>query len=141
MLRSTLVKMLVVTFAVGFCACSNTTPTTPTPTETTETFTGTLNPNGAQTFNFSVQAAGSVTLTLTSLSLAGTADTTTSVGLMLGTWNTTLMTCQVVLTNDKAFQGGFLVGASSGSGALCARIFDVGKLTANEDFTLTVTHP
>jgi hypothetical protein len=139
MRRSTHLKLLFVAVAVAlaFWACNNTIPTTsttPAPT-TTETFQGTLNPNGARTFSFSTQAAGTITTTLTSVS----PDSTTTIGMALGTWNGAA--CQVILANDNAVQSTVLTGASTGAGSLCVRVYDVGNLTANEDFTVTVEHP
>jgi len=139
MRRSTHLKLLFVAVAVAmaFWACKNTIPstsTTPAPT-TTDTFQGTLNPNGARTFSFSTQAAGAITATLTSV----TPDSTTTVGMALGTWNGTA--CQVILANDSAVQGTVLIGASTAAGSLCVRIYDVGNLTANEDFAVAVVHP
>ncbi len=138
MRRSTHLKVVVIAAALGFWACNNTTPTTPSTTPaptTTDTFNGTLNPNGARTFSFATQAAGTLTATLTSIS----PDSTVSLGIALGTWNGAA--CQVVLANDAAVQGTILTGSAGGAGSLCVRVYDVGKLTANEDFVVTVVHP
>jgi hypothetical protein len=120
-------------FAAG---CSDDTPTTPTPTtpETlTDTFTGTLNRNGASTFTFSINAAGTVYVTLTSV-----ADSALTVGLSLGTWNGAA--CSTVLSNDSAVQGTTLTGTATGIGTLCARVYDVGKVSNPVDYQLTVIH-
>lgn len=110
------------------------TPTTPAPT-VTDTFTGSINVNGATTHTFAVTSAGLVTATLTTV----TPDATIQVGLGLGTWNGT--NCQLILTKDDALQGNAVTGLTSGSGTLCARIYDVGKLTESLGYTITVVHP
>ncbi|MEQ1912350.1 MAG: hypothetical protein ABMA15_26245 [Vicinamibacterales bacterium] len=117
-------------------ACSNT-PTTPTTTTTetvTDTFSGTLSRNGASSYAFSVATAGFVYATLTSV-----ADSTTVVGLSLGTWTGT--SCTVVLSNDQAVQGTTVTGSVTGLGTLCARVYDVGKVASPIDYQVTVVHP
>ncbi len=58
---------------------------------------------------------------------------------MLGTWNGT--SCTTVIANDNTIQGNAVIGIASGIGILCARIHDVGKLTAPLEYKLTVVHP
>lgn len=117
-------------------ACSNTptTPTTTTPATVTDTFSGTLSRNGASSYAFSVATAGFVYATLTSV-----ADSTTVVGLSLGTWTGT--SCTVVLSNDQAVQGTTVTGSVTGIGTLCARVYDVGKVGNPLDYQVTVVHP
>lgn len=69
-----------------------------------------------------------------------TGDTvaTTVVGLALGTWSGTV--CSVVLTADLAGVGSAIYGQVQGQGSLCARVYDVGKITAPATFTVEVTH-
>jgi len=136
--RFAVMGVFAIVGAIVFGACSNTVPTTATttPTTVTETFAGTLTPNGAQTFSFSVQTAGTALATLATLS----PDSSTLVGLALGTWNGSA--CQLVIANDAATQGTTLIGTVSGAGTLCVRVYDAkGTLTSNEDFTVTVDHP
>lgn len=125
--------------ALGNAACdsSDPTPSTPTtPTTTvTETFSGSININGAATFTFPTSAAGQVTANLRSL----TPTSTIQVALALGTWNGA--NCQVVLTNDRASQGGTLIGSVSGAGTLCVRISDIGQITEQTGFEVVVVHP
>jgi hypothetical protein len=100
----------------------------------TETFSGTLNPNGGRTHQFTVSQAGQVTATLSALS----PDDTISVGLMLGTWNGVF--CAATLPNDAAKLNTSIVGSAQ-TGQFCTRIYDAaGTLTANTDYTITVTH-
>ena len=141
MRRSTRCSGMAIVAIVGaivFGACNNTTPVTPTTTPaptTTDPFTGTLTPNSARIFPFTVQAAGTLTATLTTI----TPDSTIAVGLDLGTWNGSA--CQIIIANTNVVQSGFVTGAAGGLGTLCVRIYDVGNLTANEDFVVTVVHP
>ncbi len=133
--RFTVMAVMALVGAVTFAACNNTTPTGATAPTTTDTYSGTLTPNGARTFSFSTQATGTVAARLTTIS----PDSTIVVGLALGTWNGSA--CQVIIANDAATQGTVVTGTTGGAGNLCVRVYDVGNLTANEDFTVTVVHP
>ncbi len=80
-----------------------------------------------------IATAGTVTATLSSLSVNGAV-----VGLSLGTWNGT--SCQIIIANDSAAVGGTATGAAQTTGNFCARVYDVGKLTAPTDYVITVQH-
>ncbi len=111
-------------------------PTTPDPVPVTETFTGTLTINGAQTHTVFTGATGTVTATLTSLGETAPEKVGISMGTLAGA------TCTVILHNDNAVVTSYLSGTVQNlSGALCVRIFDVGKLTGPVDYTITVVHP
>ncbi len=117
-------------------ACNNnntTSPTAPTPVSVTESFSGTLTVNGATTFPFTVQQTGAVSATLNTLSTDGAV-----VGLSLGTWNGAA--CQIIIANDNAAQGITVNGTAASTGNFCTRVYDVGKIAAPVDFTITVTH-
>ena len=138
MCRPTLLFVLPLLAAAALTsACGSSTnttaPTTP-PVQVNETFAGTLTVNGAQTFPFGVQQTGTITATLSALN----PDSTVTVGLAIGTWNGTA--CQLVITNDKAALNTVVTGSATGTGNFCARVFDVGKLAAPTDFTVTVAH-
>jgi hypothetical protein len=60
------------------------------------------------------------------------------IGIALGTWSGT--TCSIVLANDVSSAGSSVNGAVQGQGTLCARVYDVGKLTLPATFTIEVTH-
>jgi hypothetical protein len=64
--------------------------------------------------------------------------TTTAIGLALGTWSGT--TCTVVLANDITGIDGAVTGVVQGSGTLCARVYDVGRLETPAVFTIQVSH-
>ncbi len=126
--------------ALSAWACDdNNTPTLPTqpdnPPTVTETFTGTVNPNGAVTHSFSTERAGTLTATLVTVS----PDSSTKIGLSLGTWNG--ISCKIEIANDNAQQGVTITGTASALGAFCARIYDVGALTGNINYEVRVVHP
>jgi hypothetical protein len=125
--------------ALVMTSCGNdepTTPTTPTPPVTvTETFTGDLGRNGARTHNFTTSASGAVTGTLTTVA----PDSALVVGFSLGTWNGSV--CNIVLANDAATQGTVVTGGVSSFGSLCVRIYDVGNVTEQISYEITVVHP
>ncbi len=126
--------------AAGASACDGgetTTPTTPTtPTTTvTETFAGSIAVNGAASFTFPTGGAGSVTATLRAI----TPVSTIQLSLALGTWNG--VSCQVILTNDRATTGAIVRGEVSGAGTLCVRIADIGQATGTTGFEIVVVHP
>src|SRR5262249_11980135 len=129
--------------ALAGAGCSNndtpTTPVGPTVPEITEPdFTGTLTINGGVTTNFSVTSTGTVTAILNTLEPSK--DGTLSIGLALGTWNGT--SCQLVagLFNDNTGLGSGVAGFANAAGNLCARVYDVGKLTEPVSFAVTIKH-
>jgi hypothetical protein len=111
-----------------------TTSSTPTPTITEPTFAETLTVNGARIKQFSTTGRGTVTATLTAVG----PDTTTIIGLSLGTWNGS--SCQIVL-DQQAAQGASLIGQATGVGNLCLRVYDPGTLTAPVTFSVDLSHP
>jgi hypothetical protein len=122
--------------------CEEESPTTPTatnPTAVTERFSGALSVSGAVAFPFNTTATGLVSLTVNAVA----PDTTTVVGASIGTWNAASSSCSVSvgLFNDNATQGTAITGQISTVGTLCARIYDVGRLTAPITFEITVIHP
>ena len=138
-MRLLILRALIASLAVTVAACSgliDELPTTPDPVITTETFTGTLTVNGGQTHQFFTSATGAVTATLTSLGEAPPETVGFSMGTMAGS------TCTIVLANDQAVVTSVLTGTvSTLQGALCVRMYDVGKLTAPVDYSFTVSHP
>lgn len=125
----------------GAAGCDNTNTTgssvasTTTPSVTvTESFTGTVIAKGAVTFPFAVSAAGTVTAVYSAI----TPNSSQVLGLALGTWNGT--SCGVIIANDAATTNVTVAGATTAAGNLCVRVYDVGKLTETQTFTLLVTH-
>jgi hypothetical protein len=137
-MRRTCNGALAVLMALCLAGCDNELEDLPTPTDpvrTTEEFTGTLGITGAATHPFIVVASGTTTATLTEV----LPDATIGVGFILGTWNGAA--CQAVITMDNAIQGNTLTGTSTGTGTLCVRIHDNGKLVEPISYKLTVVHP
>ncbi|MEO7190658.1 MAG: hypothetical protein ABI051_06345 [Vicinamibacterales bacterium] len=124
------------TLAIAGCSKTDTptTPTQPTPTPVNETFTGTLTLNGALTFPFVSSQAGLLTGTMTAVG----PDATSVVGLAVGTF--TGATCQIVLANDIAGLNSVITGQVNASGTLCARVYDVGKISAPVTFAILISH-
>ena len=136
--RSTPFWALSVLLALGSAACGDnnptTTPDTSPPVSVTESFSDTLTVNGGRTTPFTVSRAGTVTAKITALS----PDDSITIGLSLGTWNGAV--CQIILANDAAVLNTTITGTAQGTGQFCARVYDVGKLTAATDYTIEVTH-
>src|SRR4030095_13209154 len=132
-------SILVASVALAAVACGgsnniiNPTPGTP-PASVTEAFTATVTVNGANTQPFIVSTIGTVSAKITALS----PDETVTVGLSLGTWNGAA--CTLIITNDAAVLNTTVVGTAQTIGQFCARVYDVGKLTAATDYTVEVTH-
>jgi hypothetical protein len=112
---------------------SPTTPDTPVPVAIVETFAESLNVNGARTHVFRVDTVGTVTARIATLS-----DPSAIVGLSMGTWNGAA--CQILLANDAAAMNNTLTGTAQSVGQFCARVYDVGRLTATVDYSLEVSH-
>jgi hypothetical protein len=144
-MRRLIPGILLLALMAGAAGCDNnttTTPTTPTTpstpgTSVTETFTGTLNMNGAATYPFTAGGPGTVTATLTSVA----PDSTVAIGLLIGAW--TGSACQNSISNDSATQTAVVTGTVTAAAALCARVYDTGKVTAAQpvNFTVTIVHP
>lgn len=130
--------VLVIAAIAVMSACDNndiSTPTLPTPDPITEAFSGSINPNGAATHTFSATTAGSVSATLTAVG----PDSATIVGFVLGFWNGT--SCTQVTANDAALQATILYGTATQAGQFCVRVYDVGRITENATYEITVVHP
>jgi hypothetical protein len=127
--------LAVVVLVITGCNDPVTIPTTPTPNPTTETFTGTLTVSGGVTHPFPAATLGTVTATLTNIG----PDENPTVGLMLGTWNGSA--CAVVIPNDAAMRSTAVICTVNQAGQLCVRIYDVGRITAPQDYEITVVHP
>jgi hypothetical protein len=122
--------------ALGAAACddnSSLVPIAPTPVQQTETFAGILTVNGGVTFSFTSNR-GAVTATLSTVA----PDSSVVMGMSLGVWNG--ISCAATLPNDQAVQGVTIYGTVNTTGALCVRIYDVGKLADSLNFEIKVIH-
>ena len=137
MSRSIARVLALASLLAGTAACGDDTPVVPdTPARqtVTETFEGSVTVNGARTHAFNVGGSGEVRATVTALG----PDSAARIGLSLGTWNATQ--CQITIANDNATQASVVVGNAGAAGALCVRVYDIGQLTGQADYTLTVVH-
>ena len=132
---------VVLAVATIAAACGDSAPTSPSPVtgEAAQLFSGTLPVGGSSFYSFTVSQAGTVEFTLASVSLDNRGSTlTTAVGLATGTPNGT----QCDTTNSVTTQPGLKVQLRTalGPGTYCARVFDVGNLTASVNFTVRIVH-
>lgn len=130
------IVLFPLTAALAAGCNSTNTPTNPdptTPVAIVEAFDESLNVNGARTHVFRVDTVGTVTARITTLS-----DPSAIVGLSMGTWNGAA--CQILLANDAAAMNVTLTGTAQSVGQFCARVYDVGRLSATVDYSLEVTH-
>ena len=109
------------------------TPTQPSPVAIVESFSATLNVNGARTHSFIVERAGTVTAQLKALS-----DQAATIGVSLGTYNGSA--CAILLSKTDAVLNNTVTGTAQSTGQFCVWVNDVGRLTANVDYTIEVTH-
>jgi len=133
---------LLFALALTGAACDNNrtiTPTTPAQPQT-EIFSGTLAPQTSSFYSFTVATSGSVSITLASLvPVAPGPAATTVMGLGVGTPNGT--DCDV--TNSVTTAPGLtaqLVNSLTAA-TYCAKIYDLGSLTSNVNFTVRIVHP
>jgi NADPH:quinone reductase-like Zn-dependent oxidoreductase len=135
-LISRLVPIVAASLIMGGCGnSSDNSVVAPPPPTLTDTFSGTLTLNGATAYSFTVTGAGNITAQLTTLS----PDSTSPVGLLLGTWNGSV--CQIVLFNDNSVQGSVVVGTASAIGSFCVRIYDAAGTVVNpQAYVIDVFH-
>ena len=133
--------LLAIGILTASCGGSNT-PTTPTTPvlPSSEVFTGTLTPQGSSFYSFTVAATGNVSITFAGLlaKVPGPALNTV-MGLGVGTPDGT--DCSV--TNSVTSAPGLtaqLVNSLTPA-TYCAKIYDLGQLTAPVEFTVRIVHP
>ena len=140
MARTFLSVILATGLAASACNSNNPFLTQPTDTSTpavstTDTFDGSVTVNGGTTNPFIVNRAGTVTAVVSALE-----PSDATVGFLIGTWNSTTNSCQLVIVNDAAVAGNTLIGTASVAGNFCVRVFDAGKMTGSVNFQVQVTH-
>jgi hypothetical protein len=129
--------------AVALTACDDQNAAAPTPTlanvpVVVESFVGTVALAGSRFYSFSLTKEGPVLLTLVSLTENGAASTTV-VSLGLGIPSGT--TCAVSSAATTAAGPTPQVNQSRPPGVYCARVSDLGFLTAAADFVVNIAHP
>jgi len=131
--------VLLSTLLVAACSQGTDTsalaPTTPTAVTQTETFTGTLAAQGTNVHAFTVAQNGTLTVTLT----AAGPPPTIFVGLGVGTPSGA--TCSLLVTaNAQAGTAAQLTGSVTNPGTFCLAVYDVGNLTTDVTYSVTVSH-
>ena len=138
---------IAVGLALVVCACGNsttapssssTTTTTSTTPAVTESWTGTVPVGGAAFYSFSISQSGTVQLTLQSVSGQDVPPTVT-LGLGIGTPDGT--SCVTTGTTNAQAGSTPQVTATDDPGLYCARVSDVGNLSAPATVTVVVGHP
>jgi hypothetical protein len=135
--RSQFRAMALIALVLWTAACgSSSAPAAPTPppTTTTDTLTGTLSPTNANAHTLNAAAAGTMTLTLNSLTPAVPA-----VGLGIGVVSNG--SCSLQFTNSPFSAGSTWTANLGGSGTFCVVIYDIGLLTQDTTYSITVVHP
>ncbi len=134
---------VIATLLLPVAACDNgpsttdtTTPTSPTTSPVTETFSSQLFVGGSASRSFTAAKAGTATVTLVSNSGPSTAK----LGFGIGVPDVLGSGCLFTRSSDTAVTGtSFSLPVDAGT--YCVRVYDVGALTANVTFTITIVRP
>jgi hypothetical protein len=126
---------LIALAAIGM-GCETTTQPPPPPAAdpTTVNFSGTLAVNGAVIHRFTPTQIGEINVTLKVLDPVSTV----TIGMGLGFWTGT--SCSLLIADDQAILNELLIGSTTREGEFCARLYDVGQLSAPTDYTIEVRH-
>jgi hypothetical protein len=101
-----------------------------------ETFSGTLAVRGSSLGTFNVLQAGAVSITIKNLG----APANIAVGLGLGIPSVT-GTCNFSVSNTSAVAGSTpQITLTESPGQYCVEIYDIGNLTTDATFTVTIAH-
>jgi hypothetical protein len=132
-----LLALVATALTVGSAACGSDTPTRPSDTTTpvTETFSSIVPWKGATSRSFTTAATGTVTLSLTSLGQDA------AVGLALGLADGANGQCAPTYWVVTTAYAGRQISANADAGRYCFLVYDVGELTGQVSFTVTVVHP
>ena len=107
---------------------------TPAEPTVTERFTGTIGVGGARFYSFTVGKYGTVNVVLNSLSgVDGNVQVGVGVGVPSG------FTCGT--NTNQTGASGLTLSAPYQPGIYCARVSDVGNLSATTSFDVTIAHP
>lgn len=112
-------------------------PTAPSTGPSTEVFASQLGVRGTATRSFTVAESGTVAVTLTSAGPPVTLEVGVGVGIPNGSGSGCNLTKSVVTGASSSPQ---LTIAVDG-GAYCVRVFDVGNLTGDATFSVSILHP
>jgi hypothetical protein len=135
MFRRLCLALPLVLATTALAGCQETPRTTiPDPVPTVKPFSGTLTVNGGATHRFTTTATGNVTVEIKEL----TPTSTVMIGLSLGLW--TGASCNMMVENPDAVLSTLLTGVSAATGEFCARVYDLGRLTAPTGYAIEVKH-
>jgi hypothetical protein len=99
-----------------------------------QTFTSMIQPRGAASTSFPASKDGTVQLTLNSV------GSSVSVGFGLGTFDAATG-CKLTTTVETTGGTDPQIQADVTAGTYCVRIYDIGNLTANSTFVITIVRP
>lgn len=120
----------VASLLLGAAACS---PTQPSSGPKIETFSGTVAPGSGASNPFTVSRQGDVYITLKSLDPPTSAPLGIAIGMQQGA------TCTVT-SSTTTIQVGDETASVEPPGNYCVGLYDIGYLTSDETYTLTVSH-
>jgi hypothetical protein len=118
-------------------ACGNTitSPSTST-TSVTDTFSSAIAIGGSTSRTFAVSSAGTVQVTLTSYGAGQPA------GLGIGVPTSTVgAPCALTQSVITAPGGSPQIVTTADAGSYCVQIYDIGNLSGDTGFTITIQHP
>jgi len=101
-----------------------------------ETFTGTIKPQGFDTHTFSVNKTGEISIKITALAPLDNV----SVGVIWGQASSA-GTCVSAIQSNLANLNIPAITGSIYSGSYCVVVYDLGILTADETYSVLVSHP
>ena len=131
-------RAAIAALALGGTSCGTLdVPTAPTAGPFTDVFTSQLGIRGTATRSFTVNAPGTVSLTLTSIGPPSTLAVGVGVGIPNGSGAGCNLTKSVVAGASSSPQ----LTITADGGAYCVRVFDVGNLTGDVTFSVSVLHP
>ena len=133
------VRLAAFVLALAAAGCGNdsattTSPTTTTPTATVDTFVSSLAVRGSAARTFITSSSGTVKVTLSTLG-----NGSTTVGLGVGV-PATSAPCSLAQSIETGPGSAPQLGTSADAGVYCVQLFDVGRLTGDTAFTLTIEH-
>ena len=136
--RTHAVRLVLGGLALLAAACNTVeVPTAPTTGPFTETFSSQLGARGSATRSFTVTDTGTVSVTLTSVGPPATVEVGVGVGIPNGSGNGCNLTRSVVTGSASSPQ----LTITADGGVYCVRVFDVGNLSGDVTFSVSVLHP
>ena len=133
-MRVCLSALIVVTVALSLPSCGISDPSA----NTEDTFSNTLTVRGTNVHNFSASKSGEFSVKITAFSPDSGSIVGTGFGQPSGVGSCGL---DPVYTTQAVLNRTAITGPIYQKGAYCIAVFDVGLLTAAQNYTLVVSHP